>query len=250
MHTSTLTRNRQQPSIVARVRAISPHRPLSFADSLRIAELQAAKLLQLTGCTEGPVPESIITDLPRIDVQRSAKLIGCGLTTWSRGQWRIRINASDSATRQRFTLAHELKHVLDAAHEHVIYRHLPNGEARRRHIEAICDAFAAALLMPRPWVKQHWYGGIQDLAALAWHFEVSLQAMHIRLQTLGLIERTPFGRHAFEVGHTALRGSQRHHHRISRPRRLSQPSGRQTHVVVPPGLDPPPQPASSPGVVV
>ena len=244
--TSTTTR-KHPPSVVAHLRALTPHRPLTFADGLRIAELQATRLLDLTRCTEGPVPESVVSELPRIDVQRSDKLIGCGLTTWYQGQWRIRIKASDSNTRQRFTLAHELKHILDAAHEHVIYGHLPDGQTRRRHIEAICDAFAAALLMPKTWVKQHWYGGIQDLAALAWHFDVSLQAMHIRLQTLGLIE--PYGRHAFEIGHAAVHGSQRHHHGISRAR-LPHASPRHPHVAGPTVLDPPQHPATSPGVAV
>jgi hypothetical protein len=32
--------------------------------------------------------------------------------------------------------------------------------------EAVCDDFAACLLMPRPWVKRLWSGGLQDIDAL------------------------------------------------------------------------------------
>ena len=75
--------------------------------------------------------------------------------------------------RQRFTVAHELKHVLDASHEDAIYRHLPAGPDRRRHIEAVCDHFAACLLMPRAQVKRLWGEGIQDFSVLATYFDVS-----------------------------------------------------------------------------
>ena len=95
--------------------------------------------------------------------------------------WGIRINGAEPITRQRFTLAHELKHILDTASEDAIYGHLPKGPARQRHIEAICDHFAACLLMPKAWVKSLWGQGVQDLSGLAWRFEVSQQAMLIRL---------------------------------------------------------------------
>lgn len=246
MHATETTTRKQQPSIVAQVRAISPRRPLTFTESLHIGEVQAAKLLQLTGCAEGPVPEAIITELPRIDAQRTERLIGSGFTTWSRGQWRIRVKASDPITRQRFTLVHELKHVLDAPLDDVIYRHLPPGEERRRHIEAVCDAFAAAVLMPRSWVKRQWYAGNQEIASLAWLFEVSLQAMHIRLQTIGLIERMPYGCHVFEVGRTAVQGS-RHDHRVGLPQVLRFQRDR-PHLVTPAAIRRCPHPTPCPGV--
>jgi Zn-dependent peptidase ImmA (M78 family) len=233
MHTTTRTSRKYEPSVVARLRELTPRRPLSFSEGVRIAQLQATKLLELTGCHEGPVPASVITGLPRIEVQRSEKLIGSGMTMWSGGQWRIRIKASDPITRQRFTLAHELKHVVDAAHEEIVYRHLPPGQVRRTHVEAICDAFAAALLMPKPWVKQQWYAGNQDVPALAWSFGVSLQAMHIRLQTLGLIEHPRHSRYAFYLGHTAVRGSRHRYYRLRAPLIRRHAYHRPLHRLVP-----------------
>ena len=199
-------RREYTPSTVAVLRSMMPNRPLRFTEACRIAELQATRLLTLTGMTDGPVPDSIITDLPRITVCRVGRLFSSGASAWSKGSWHIRINAGEPLTRQRFTLAHELKHVLDASHEDAIYGHLPPGPARERHIEAVCDHFAACLLMPRAWVKGHWYRGTQDLMALAWIFEVSQQAMLIRLQALGL-NRPGFRRGSDGLVYATLPGS-------------------------------------------
>jgi Zn-dependent peptidase ImmA (M78 family) len=194
--------------VVAELRRLMPNRPLSFSEAQRIAELQANRLLRLTHSTTAPVAEAIITELPRLQVAWVANLIGSGVTTWSSGRWQVRINAAEPITRQRFTLAHELKHVLDASSEDVIYRHLPAGPARKRHVEAVCDHFAACLLMPKAWVKRSWGDGLQDLAGLAWRFEVSQQAMLIRLQYLGLVDPLPrcVGRH--RLGSVAVRSAQ------------------------------------------
>jgi Zn-dependent peptidase ImmA (M78 family) len=57
--------------------------------------------------------------------------------------------------------------------------------------EQICDYFAATLLMPKVWVRRAFVNGPQDLHALARTFGVSMSAMNVRLQSLGLIPKTP-----------------------------------------------------------
>lgn len=213
------------PSVVGVLRALTPNRPLSFGEACRIGELQANRLLKLTDSSDSPVSEAIISELPRVTVSRHANLIGSGLTAWSRGLWHIRINSAEPITRQRFTLAHELKHVLDAASEDAIYRHLPKGPARKRHIEAVCDHFAACLLMPKSWVKKLWGEGHQDLAKLAWHFEVSQQAMLIRLQHIGLVEALPRCISWHRIGSAAVRGSLPGKHRSLKNRPSVRISG-------------------------
>ena len=210
--TAIKTRNESTsstPGVVASLRALVPNRPLSFAEACRVAELQANTLLALTQSKSAPVTEATITELPRLEVMRAANLIGSGMTSWSRGMWRVLINGAEPESRQRFTLAHEFKHILDAACEDVVYRHLPEGPARERHIEAVCDHFAACLLMPKAWVKKAWGQGFQDLGELAWRFEVSQQAMLIRLQNLGLVD--PLPRHAdwYRLGSLAIKGTGR-----------------------------------------
>lgn len=206
---TTNTKKVYAPGLVATLRSLVPNRPLSFSEACRISELQAVRLLTLSDVSDGPVPESVITDLPRIRVRRVGSLISSGASSWSRGAWQMQINAGEPLVRQRFTLAHEFKHVLDAANEDVIYGHLPPGEQRDRHIEAVCDHFAASLLMPRAWVKRHWYAGTQDLGTLAWFFDVSQQAMLIRLQALGLIASLPRCTTWQHLGSVAVRGSRR-----------------------------------------
>lgn len=195
------------PGMVASLRALVPNRPLTFGEACRVAELQANTLLNLTESTSAPVAEAVITELPRLEVRRAGNLIGSGMTSWSRGMWRVRINGAEPESRQRFTLAHEFKHILDAACEDSIYRHLSEGPARYRHIEAVCDHFAACLLMPKAWVKKAWGQGFQDLGELAWKFEVSQQAMLIRLQNIGLVEHLPRHAHEFRLGALAVRST-------------------------------------------
>ena len=43
-------------------------RPLTVAEALRVAETQAAKLLRLSEVDEAPVPELVISSLPRVQV--------------------------------------------------------------------------------------------------------------------------------------------------------------------------------------
>lgn len=78
--------------------------------------------------------------------------------------------------RQRFTLAHEVGHVWLLANG--------LGELPARDAERFCDAFAAALLMPRVWMAtraRRLQPGLDALASLARECRVSLSACLIRL---------------------------------------------------------------------
>lgn len=96
----------------------------------------------------------------------------------------------DSAARQRFSLAHELKHVIDHRFAKLIYSQFPETE-RADMIERLCDYFAGCLLMPRPWVKRIYCSGLQHLPDLAEAFGVSQAAMSVRLSQIGLTDPTP-----------------------------------------------------------
>ena len=182
------------------LRALTPVRPLRFAEALRIAELQAAKLVQLAGLADGPVPNSIISEQPRLQVERLPLHRGCsGFSQWAKGRWVIVLNAHESPNRQRFSLAHEFKHVLDGPLAAALYPS-DNNQPTDAAAEAICDHFAACLLMPRPWVKRAWGNGMQDPYVLARRFRVSPEAMHIRLDRLGLTNRR-MNRHGVPVSH-------------------------------------------------
>ena len=178
-------------SPVAELRALAPHRPLPAWEARILAERQANKLLAVQGMSELPVTELLIEHLPRVEViyRRSRSLSGS--TKWTYGRWVIVVNANDTWGRQRFTLAHELKHVIDAPAERALYRdrsYVPAAVQRER----AADYFAACLLMPRAWVKRAYCDdGLQDLARLARRFNVSKMAMQVRLLQIGLTEPAP-----------------------------------------------------------
>jgi len=102
------------------------------------------------------------------------------------GVWSIHINPQQPLERKRFTVAHELGHLLlghgprnrEMETNYNIYNFDP--------VERDANAFAAALLMPRDAV-QHFVSNGYDLFSLAVQFSVSTQAMSIRLERLGII---------------------------------------------------------------
>ena len=82
---------------------------------------------------------------------------------------------------------------MDYPYAQTLYARLGHGNQalRDRHIERICDHFAAHFLVPSPLLKKAWTHGLQDLSALAGLFTVSEEAMQIRLQTEGFIDTDP-----------------------------------------------------------
>jgi Zn-dependent peptidase ImmA (M78 family) len=177
-------------STLTNLRDVVPVRPLTFTESLRVAELQASKLLALSMVTEPSVSESVISGLPRMQVERMSPAPVSGATHWSHGRWLIIVNGSEPRGRQRFSLAHEFKHVLDNPFIDVLYPASGDMTSHER-AEQVCDHFAACLLMPRLWLKRAWGNGEQSAGTLARRFDVSRAAMSVRLRQIGLVEATP-----------------------------------------------------------
>lgn len=179
-----------RPLVLSALRDLMPLRPLTHAEALRLAELQATRLLALTDTTTGPVPEGVISELPGVEVHYAAGRAApvSGLCKWHKGRYLIIVNGNEPLGRQRFSLAHELKHALDYPFVATLYPALPGMTAARRR-ELVCDDFAACLLMPRSWIKRAWCNDrIQEVGRLARRFDVSVQAMEVRLTALGLVD--------------------------------------------------------------
>ena len=173
--------------VITELRDMVPIRPLTRSEAMRLAELQAQRLLALSGISQPPVPELIITELPRRRVRREHSFPVSGASAWSQQTWVIVLRSSEPTTRQRFSLAHEFKHILDHRFAEIIYGAIPDDQ-RQAAVEGICDYFAGCLLVPRPWLKRAWGNGLQTLPQLARHFGVSQAAMEVRLTQVGLIE--------------------------------------------------------------
>lgn len=109
----------------------------------------------------------------------------------------ISVNALDACYRQRFTIAHELGHFMNHRHlmqdgidDNRAYRSTSSGRYHNTEIgpaeETQANRFAAALLMPAKAVRRAYNEGLKDVNELARKFQVSKQAMRIRLESLGL----------------------------------------------------------------
>jgi Zn-dependent peptidase ImmA (M78 family) len=170
--------------VLASLRDVVPIRGLSVTESLELAERQADRLLELSGISAPPVPESVITDVPRVEVQRMTPSPVSGAAQWSRGRWLILLKGSEPKTRQRFTLAHEFKHVLDHPFIDVLYPSICT-QTREQRAEQVCDYFAACLLMPRRWIIQACEESGVHPQRLARRFGVSHTAMSKRLAAIG-----------------------------------------------------------------
>jgi hypothetical protein len=191
--TPTAARRRETTTagILARLRGLVPRRGLSPAEARQIAERQAAILLAAGDITGPPVPDSLITDLPFVSVARRPGFPTSGLATETRAGWVIVVRAEEAQVRQRFSMVHELKHVLDDPSIEWLYP-TRSGLSPEDRAERICDYFAACVLMPKMWVKRDWAGGgIQDIARLARRYRVSQVAMAVRLSELRLLPPTP-----------------------------------------------------------
>lgn len=109
-------------------------------------------------------------------------------------QYTIRVHRHEAKERQRFTVAHELSHLLlhrhiidaseDGIKDNVLYR---SGKPERIEYEA--NSLAAELVMPADRVRERLVvlgGEVNDrvIEELASEFEVSRAAMEIRLSTI------------------------------------------------------------------
>lgn len=179
------------PSVLASLRRLAPQRPLQLFEALRVAELQANWLLEISKIHETPVPSEIVSRMPRVSVEYDFDMpdSASGASDWdgTSKTWVVTINGRQADTRQRFTLLHEYKHILD--HGHAALR----ADHGRRYfglppVEYVADYFAGCALMPKLLVKRAWGQGIQRSHDLALLFDVSQRAMEVRLAQIGLTD--------------------------------------------------------------
>jgi Zn-dependent peptidase ImmA (M78 family) len=102
----------------------------------------------------------------------------------------IFINATDSASRQRFTVAHELGHYVMHADEPDAFDYVDNRSAvsgaddHASPVERFADAFAASFLMPAKEVNRLMKEKYTPTQISA-YFGVSQDAAYLRLKQLG-----------------------------------------------------------------
>lgn len=108
-----------------------------------------------------------------------------GTSHWNGQCWIIAIARGDSAARQRFTLLHEFKHIVDHGQAARLYA----GDRQRSaeaQAEACADYFAGCALVSKRLLKAAWGCRVQRISDLATHFGVSQHAIRVRLAQTGL----------------------------------------------------------------
>jgi len=173
---------------IAELRLLCPRRRLPSWEARTVAERQAYRLQALMRVTEPPFPEQAIEYLPRLEIRYRRTRQLAGALRWNGRTWCIVVNTDDTWGRQRFSLAHEVKHLIDHPFGAALYR---DDRYASAHLQAerAADYFAACLLMPKAWVKRAFFDdGLRDERVLARHFQVSTAAMRYRLDQLGLYE--------------------------------------------------------------
>ena len=101
----------------------------------------------------------------------------------------IGVNKNQHPVRRRFTIAHELGHFLlghgmENPQDEIVDGHFAKSDLRERE----ANVFASALLMPSAWVIEAVKKEGLDIEKLAPMFEVSKQALTIRLLALNQIK--------------------------------------------------------------
>lgn len=139
------------PSTLKTLRLVVPHRSVSFDEALQVAELQASKLHDLIGSPDG-VREADLAQIPRLVIVYEHGIPVSGMSHWNGTTWIITINAADSLVRQRFTMLHEFKHILDHGHTNGLYAS-HNRKSFAEQAEAAADYFAGCALMPKRQLK-------------------------------------------------------------------------------------------------
>jgi len=125
-----------------------------------------------------------------VDVEATDDLMGSGELVRHLQGWRIRYSGHMSIGRQRFTHAHEL------AHLSLIQHKIPRAHYHEGDIERICDALAAAIIMPAAVVLEviaSHRPGVSRILIVARRCGSSTDAAAIRIHEL-------VGQHFLKVG--------------------------------------------------
>jgi Zn-dependent peptidase ImmA (M78 family) len=169
----TSSRTRKWRSSVAR-----DFRDMTSSASVEDAVVRvASELLDQVRCP--PTDLETICEKLHVKTRDSHELIGSGALIKQGESLQILCAPDLSQERRRFTIAHELGHV-------VLARRGEKPVRQSRELERLCDMFAAELLMPTATFIQavgrvvH----VQDIPALARSFQVSLTSAAIRCAEL------------------------------------------------------------------
>ena len=134
-----------------------------------------------------PVPDDLILlaedNLP-IEVRRVPLRVYHGAIWRLRDCWVIQLNSHDTPVRQRFTLYHEIFHVLAHCKATPVFKKRIGREGFFN--EVLADHFAAVMLLPQESVVAKW-AEVKDVSRMANIFKVPESLMYFSLRANRLI---------------------------------------------------------------
>jgi hypothetical protein len=157
----------------------------------RIFELvyRLADRYQVTaGIGRPPVPADLITragdNLP-IEVREVPLRAYHGAIWRLNDSWVIQLNSNDKPARQRFTLYHEIFHILAHCKATPVFKKAACSREGSFN-EMLADHFAAVMLVPAELVRKTW-PEVKDISKMATIFEVPSSVMWLGLKRMHLI---------------------------------------------------------------
>lgn len=114
-----------------------------------------------------------------VEASESQEIVGLGLLTLEAGRFRIYYSDGLRKTRMRFTIAHEIGHLL-------MLRSGKWAPTSGRELERICDLFASEILMPTKVFREQAASvdSLQGILRLSSVFQASLSSTAIRFGSL------------------------------------------------------------------
>ena len=192
-----LTRHRSDPAeadnpqlmMLRRLRRLQPQRPLTLNEAVSVAELQAHRLLHITGINRAPIPEAVFSALSRVDVRYSADLPVAGMVHWSNDCWLIQVRDSDHPTTSGSPSA--TSSTTSCASSTSRSPPTKPSTAGTSNASKNVSPTTRARLHPQPLLQRYYTSGVQDPTALADIFQVPEPIIHLRLRELGITDPPP-----------------------------------------------------------
>ena len=154
----------------------------------RLVSRLGIKYQMEAGIARPPVPDNIITKasdgLP-IKVRRMPLKAYHGAVWQLNDRWVIQLNSRDTPARQRFTLYHEIFHILAHGKATPVFKRRA-GVREGAFNELLADHFSVCTLLREEWLKTIW-PEIKDIGQMAAIFEVPKPVMYLSLRAVGLI---------------------------------------------------------------
>jgi hypothetical protein len=154
----------------------------------RLVTRLAERYQKEAGIDRLPVPTDLITrdsnHLP-IEVRQVTLKANHGAVWHLSDCWLVHLNSNDTPARQRFTLYHEIFHILAHCKGTPVFKKAGPGQEGAFN-ELLADHFASIILAPPESVKKLW-PDIEDISQMAAIFEVPKPIIWFSLKQLRLI---------------------------------------------------------------